>query len=123
MRNAPERVVLGVASLLLSALVAFLIVQWVATDDSPADPRPRVTAVEQVDDLWRVDVEVVNRGGRTAEQVEVVATLTLPGEEPVEGVQTIDFLAENARHELSFPFPEDPGSGELEVRVTAFGVP
>lgn len=118
-----ERVVLIVASGLLLAVVGLITFEWLAGDDSPPDPRARVVVTAQRGELWHVEVEVVNEGGEAAERTEVSATLTLPGEQPIEATQTIDFLASAASHTLRFVFPEDPAVGELEVRVTGFTVP
>lgn len=118
-----ERIVLTTAAALLLAVVGFVAFEWLAGDDSPPDPRAEVVVTAQRGQLWHVEVEVLNQGGETAESTEVTATLTLPGEEPIEGTQTIDFLASAASHTLRFVFPEDPAAGELEVRVTSFSVP
>ncbi len=115
---------LGVAVALLVAVVGYVVVEWAVGEDGPADPQVEVVTTEQVGEgTWHVEAEVTNGGGQTAEQVEVTASLTIGDEAPLEGTQTIDFLAAGADRSLRFVFPEDPDSGELEVLVTGYSIP
>jgi len=114
----------AVASVIVLALVGLLMVRWV---DGPLDP----PAFEVLTDGGaRTDrgqhfvvAKVENTGDETAENVEVVAELTLDGELVEEGQQMIDFLSGGEVEEITFVFVEDPRRGHVDVRVVSYGVP
>jgi uncharacterized protein (TIGR02588 family) len=69
---------------------------------------------------YYLPVAVTNRGGRTAEEVLIMAEL-VTGEGPPETAEfVIDFLAGGETGEGTVVFPADPSAGELTVRVVSF---
>lgn len=105
-------------------LIGLLVVEWV---NGPLDP-PSFEVL--TDGGARTDrgqhfvaAKVENTGDETAENVEVLAELTLDGELVEEGQQTIDFLSGGEVEEVTFVFVEDPRKGHVEVRVVSYGVP
>lgn len=82
-----------------------------------------VAGVRPEGDEHHVRVRVRNDGRRTVENAQVTATLTLPGQEPAEGEQQVQFLAGGAEEEVVFVFPDDPTEGELELRVASYTLP
>lgn len=117
-RTRAEWVTFGVAVAVLSG-VAGLVVAEVPGGDGAAAPVARVRSVTEREGSFFVAVDVENRGGRTAESVQVVASLSVGGDEE-ESDQTIDFLAGGEIEEVEFAFDEDPAEGELTVRVGGY---
>lgn len=120
-RSAAEWATFAIASAMLLAVVGFIVIQIPKTAP-PAAPAATVSKVTERDGRFFVAVEVENRGGRTAENVQVLATLTI-GEDETEGDQVVDFLAGGEVEEVEFVFDDDPASGELAVSVTGYLVP
>lgn len=123
-RSAAEWAAFGVALAILFFVVGAITSLWARGDD-----RPPHVVVEQEGDIRKVGAQfyvpvvVTNRGGRTAENVQILAELTRDGEVVEDGEQAIDFLAGGETEELEFVFTEDPGSGQFTVRAGSFAVP
>lgn len=121
-RSAAEWVTFGVSVLVLAVLVALIAVE-AGEPDRPALPTVVKTGpVERHGERWLVPVEVQNRGGATAERVQVVAELTV-GADTIEADQEVEFLARDERAEVAFVFDRDPATGQLDVKVTGYAVP
>jgi uncharacterized protein (TIGR02588 family) len=123
-RSPAEWVAFAVASAVLLFVVGAIVSMWVDGDDRP----PHVVVeqegeIRQVGSTFYVPVTVINRGGRTAENVQVLAELSRDGEVIEDGEQAIDFLAGGETEELEFVFTEDPGSGQFTVRAGSFTRP
>ncbi len=121
-RSAAEWVTFVVSCLILSGVVALIASQIGATDAPAAPTAELVGEPRQVDDGYEIDVELHNDGGATATDVQVVAELTIDGE-VTDAEQLVDFLAADEAEPLVFRFPEDPGDGDLEVRVASYATP
>lgn len=111
----------GVAAAILVAVVAAILLQLQGPTAPPA-PTVEVGAAQERDGRFFVPVVVVNRGDETAQNVQVLATLTLDDGE-VESDQVIDFLAGGEEEELELVFDEDPAEGELEVVIGGYSLP
>lgn len=120
-RSVAEWVTFAVASAMLLVVVGYIAAQ-IPTTAAPAAPAATVSKIGERDGRFFVTVEVENRGGRTAENVQVVATLVI-GEDETEGDQVVDFLAGSEMEEVEFVFDDDPATGELTVSVTGYLVP
>lgn len=120
-RSAAEWVTFGISMALLLA-VALVIAAEIPRSNGAATPVAVVRGVSEREGRFFVRVEVVNRGDRTAENVQVAGSLVVDGEES-DGDQTVDFLSGGETEELEFVFDEDPAEGELTVRVTGFLLP
>ena len=121
-RTPAEWLTFLVSSAILLFVMA-LVAQQIRTEDKPPLPVARIaTFGEERGESYVVVVEVENRGDATAENIQVVATLETDAG-TTEGDQTVDFLAGGERHEVEFLFDEHPASGELDVRVTSYGIP
>lgn len=124
--TAPVRAPMEWVTFAVAAAVIVAVVVLIATEipASRQPPRPVAEpgAVVERGSSFVVPVVVVNRGERTAEEVQVEATLTIDGEEQ-RGDQVIDFLSGGEEEELQFVFADDPDDGSLDVRVTGYGVP
>jgi uncharacterized protein (TIGR02588 family) len=116
-----EWVTFGVAVAVILAVVGLIAIEIPQSERPPAPVAEAGIPVER-DERFVVPVVVENRGESTAENVQVLATLTIDGEDH-EGDQVIDFLSGGEREDLEFVFDDDPGEGELEVRVTGYARP
>ncbi len=120
-RSRAEWVAFALAAAVLTVFVGLIVAQIPSDHVGPA-PVASVKEVTERDGRYYVAVDVENRGVRTAEQVQVVATLTTD-EGDIEGDQTVDFLAGGETEEMEFVFDEHPADGELTVRVSGFLLP
>jgi uncharacterized protein (TIGR02588 family) len=108
------------ASIVLAVLG--LIAAQVPGGRDPAAPRVVVGRSVERDGRWFVPVTLENHGDETAENVQVIATLTVD-EEETEADQVVGFLAGGEREDVEFVFEDDPAEGELEVVVGGYAVP
>jgi uncharacterized protein (TIGR02588 family) len=121
-RRGPAEWVTLAVSLLVVAVVVGLIVREIPGSKRPPAPVAVAGRVEERGDRFVVPVEVENRGQRTAENVQVQATVTIDGED-VTADQTVDFLAGGETESMEFVFTDDPADGDLTVEVTGYLVP
>lgn len=123
-RTVAEWWAFGIALAIVAAIVAVVLVTWVAAPSGPPDVRARQSGpVERSGDAYRVPFEVRNEGGEAAAAVQVVAELTVDGRVEGEGEQSIAFLSGGERESGAFLFPADPATGELEISVASFAHP
>ena len=121
-RTPAEWFTFAVSATVLLGVMALVALQ-IPTEDKPPLPVARITSFgEERGESYVVVVEVENRGDLTAENIQVSVSLETD-EGTVEGDQTIDFLAGEEKHEIEFLFDDNPSSGELDVRVTGYGIP
>lgn len=121
-RTPAEWLTFAISAAVLLVVMGLVALQ-IPTEDKPPLPVARITSFgEERGNFFVVVVEVENRGDMTAENIQV--SVSLETEEGThEGDHTIDFLAGEEKHEVEFLFDEDPSSGELEARVTGYGIP
>lgn len=121
-RTAPEWVTFAVSCVVLLVVAATLAIRIV----EPREPAAPVATVagpaRMIGEAFFVDVVVRNEGDETAANVQVGAELRVDGS-TTEADQVIDFLAGDEAHQLVFVFSDDPGTGDLEVRVGGFSEP
>ena len=120
-RTSAEWVTFALAVAVIGVIVG-LVAREIPGSKTPPSPSVEVDVAEERDGRFVVPVRVRNVGERTAEAVQVEATLTIDGEEQ-EADQMVDFLAGDEEEELEFVFDDDPDDGDLEVRVTGYTVP
>ena len=123
-RSRAEWVSLAIASAILLGVIGIVIFLW-TSDDQRQPPVLEVHSpmTRQQNGQFYVDFEVVNLGGRTAEFVQVVATLSIGGQEVESGEQTLDFLSSQEQVTGSFVFSHNPQKGDLRIRVASYQDP
>lgn len=121
-RRSPAEWITFALALVVLGVVAGLVVAEIPQSSAPASPVAEVRAVERRGDRHVVIVEVGNEGERTAQDVQIEASLAVDGDES-SGDQVVDFLSGGEEEELEFVFDDDPSAGELVVRVTGYSVP
>lgn len=122
-RSAAEWITFGVALLLLSVVVGLIVAQIPGEHTPPAPTVTRAGAIREAKGSFFVPVEVENTGDATAQNVQVLATLTTADGQEIAADQVVDFLAGGEVEQLEFVFEEDPSEGELELSVSGYGVP
>ncbi len=120
-RSGAEWAAFIIAATILLVVVGLIVAQ-IPDRHVPPAPVATVGEITEREGQFFVAVEVENLGVRTAEQVQVVATLTTDDGD-VEGDQSVDFLSGGEVEELEFVFEDDPADGELTVRVSGYLVP
>lgn len=120
-RTAAESVTFAISCAILLVVMGLIAIQ-IPDGGDPPHPVADTGEVREVGEQYFVPVTVRNLGDLTAENVQVVAELTVDGETS-EADQTVGFLAGEATQELEFVFDEDPADGELVVRVAGYRTP
>jgi uncharacterized protein (TIGR02588 family) len=121
-RTVAEWVSFGAAVSVLLVVVAMILVQMTESQDPPSPIAFRHGAIRELEGRYFVPVTVVNKGDKTAADVQVLAELTIDGE-TTEGDQTLEFLAGDEEEDLTFAFDDDPAEGELVISVRGFATP
>lgn len=124
-RSLPEKVSFGVALTILLSIVGLVIYLWAQKESNqpPEISLERPEDIREANGQYYVPFELTNTGGGTAEAVRVLAELRINGEVAESGEQEFDFLSGNESEEGAFVFSQDPGSGELMLRVTGYKLP
>ena len=111
----------AVAAALVLTVIGLILAQM-SGPETPPSPSVAVGEAVERSGQFVVPVSVTNGGDATAENVQVIATLTLDDGE-VTADQVVDFLAGGEEEQLEFVFEEDPDEGELDVSVGGYTLP
>ena len=122
-KNWLEWAVFGVSAALVAGALGFLVYDAVSLERTPPDLEVRLGAPDRRGELFVVPVEVVNRGGQTAEGVQVEVTLEAGGAEPERGEFAVAFVPRRATREGWVAFRTDPRAGRLTPRVLGYEKP
>ncbi|KOP23796.1 hypothetical protein AMR41_25035 [Hapalosiphon sp. MRB220] len=123
-RSAAEWVTLSISLLILAVIVSLVAYIWINEKDQPP-----LLSVSNKQKIWEADgqfyvpFEIVNKGGETAESVQLIAELEIQGKVTQTGEQQIDFLSRGEKEEGAFVFTQDPRKGQLTVRVGSYKSP
>jgi uncharacterized protein (TIGR02588 family) len=122
-KSLPEKVSFGLSLSIVGIIIALICYTWITGDTNPPILAVTTTQTRLVDKQYYVPFTVTNWGGETAESVEVVADLSLPGGKTETGMQQIDFLSRQEKRSGEFIFNHNPQQGELTVRVASYRSP
>jgi len=122
-RSTAEWVSFVISLLLVAAVVGMIAVQIPGEHGPPVPTVAQSGPVRAEGGSFFVPVEVANDGDATAQNVQVLATLTQSDGTETIADQVVDFLASGETEKLEFVFDTDPREGELEVTVNGYGVP
>lgn len=125
-RSLAEWTTFTLASMILLAVVGGVVWDWIRGGNQESVP-PVLTVqisgeVRYVQGSYYVPVTVSNLGGTTVESVQVSAVLQGSQVEET-GEQEIDFLSAGEKEEGAFVFTQDPGQGNLSLRITSYKLP
>ncbi len=123
-RTGAEWTSFAVACTIIAALVGLLV--WDLVANIPVEPaafRVDTGTPRTEDGAHYVDVTVENTGDETAENVQVIAELSMGRTVVAESDQTLDLISGGGSRDLTFVFETDPSAGDLVVRVAGHEVP
>ncbi|MDZ7959133.1 MAG: TIGR02588 family protein [Aulosira sp. DedQUE10] len=123
-RSFAEWITFTAASFILTVIVGLVGYTWLNDKNQP----PVVSVINkqrirQIDGQFYVPFEVVNKGGDTAESVQIMAELEINGKVSETGEQQIDFLSGGETEEGAFVFSQNPNQGKLTIRVASYKLP
>ena len=104
-RSFAERISFGISLFIVAILVSLVCYTWITGDNNP--PILTITTqsnIRQADRQYYVPFTVTNDGGSTAESVEIIAELFLPGQIAESGRQQINFLSRQEEQSGEFIF-------------------
>jgi uncharacterized protein (TIGR02588 family) len=123
-RSFAEWVTFGISLIVLSGIVGLVLYSWLKVDKRPAILIVERSAdVRQVEKNFYVPFTLTNKGGETADAVQIIAELSVNGEVKQTGEQRFDFLAGGETEEGVFIFSYPPEDGELTLRVASYQKP
>jgi uncharacterized protein (TIGR02588 family) len=122
-RSLAEKVSFGISLSIVGIIIALILYTWITGDTNPPVLAVTTTQTRQVAQQYYVPFTVTNWGGETAEAVEIVGELSLPGGKTETGMQEIDFLSRQEKRSGEFIFSQNPQQGELTVRVASYRLP
>jgi uncharacterized protein (TIGR02588 family) len=121
-RSAAEWTTLAISISLIVALVALVTYVSISGGSEPpiVEARPLLEEIRPEGESYVLPVAVVNRGGRTAQEVLIQAELAGSDGSSPQTELTIDFLAGGETREGTVVFATDPAVGELAIDVASF---
>jgi uncharacterized protein (TIGR02588 family) len=123
-RSLAEWVTLGFASLIVGTIASLVVYAWATQrDEPPILEINRPETIRITNGQFYVPFEVVNKGGKTAEAIQAIAELRINGRLEESSDLQIDFLSSDETEEGAFIFTQDPGKGELTLRVGSYKIP
>ncbi len=122
-KNALEWSVFGVALLLVTATVGYLLRETLATGNRHARIEVRLGDARPNGPGFIVSVTARNHGDRVAEDVQVAVTLEPASGPSEEATLAIPYLARHSAEQGWVGFRSDPRRGTLRVSGVAFRSP
>ncbi|BAY30629.1 hypothetical protein NIES2107_24740 [Nostoc carneum NIES-2107] len=123
-RSLAEWITFTAASFILTVIIGMVGFTWLNDKNQP----PIVSIINkqrtrEINGQFYVPFEVINKGGDTAESVQIMAELEINGKVTETGEQQIDFLSGGETEEGAFVFSQDPNKGKLTIRVASYKLP
>ncbi len=122
-RNWLEWVTLTISSVVVVSTFAYLIWLAVATDHREASLSVHIGQVTQSEDLFEVALIVRNEGDKTAENVQVVATLKDSGGNEEKAEVMIHYVPYHTERKATAVFRTDPRGQQLTAVARAYARP
>lgn len=122
-KNRLEWIVFTISLVVVGGTLGFLIWDAAQWKDSPPDLVVELGAPEPKGQGWAVPVTVENRGGETAEGVNIEVILALPGGREEEAGFEAAFVPRGSQREGWVHFLNPPQAGRLRSRVTGYEQP
>jgi uncharacterized protein (TIGR02588 family) len=122
--SAAELVTFAAASFILAAIVGLVGYVWLhESDKPPVISVSKEQTIREVDGKYYVFFEIINKGGQTAQSVQIIAQLKTTEKVEETGDLQIDFLSSGEKEEGAFVFNQDPRQGQLTIRVSSYQLP
>lgn len=114
----------AIGFVLTTSLTVFIGLQVLRESDAPV---PVITVetreVHRTAAGFVAEFEVRNRSAHTAANVEVEASLSIPGSEPTVNTVSVGYVPGHSLQRGGVLLPADPRSGKFELRVLGFTEP
>ena len=120
-KNTLEWTVFGVSALLIAAIIGGLLYGEVSRPDGPPDLRVRTGPIRQTSFGFAVPVDVENRGGKAAANVEVEVAAG-EGQDAPTGTLTLTFVPASAVRTGEVVFTTRPGATPT-ARIIGYALP
>jgi uncharacterized protein (TIGR02588 family) len=120
-----EQIVSIIGALLVGGIILYLVMNALTGNHTPPNIYIEQRAMLPVENGYLIEVMVVNKGGETAANLEIEATLLEgDGETVVETSEvTIDYVAAESHNPIGLFFTHDPRQYTLELRAVGYEVP
>ena len=124
-RLPPIAIIAGALGFILTAGLAVFIGMQALRESKVSVPVITVEGgeVHRTAAGYVAEFEVRNRSAHTAANVEVEASLAVPGSEPAVNTVSVGYVPGHSFQRGGVLLPADPRSGELELRVLGFTEP
>ncbi|WP_432484515.1 hypothetical protein [Kineococcus esterisolvens] len=120
--NRLEAVLGALGGALVLALLAHLGHEALTRSSAPR-LEARVREVSRGPAGFAVQVDLLNGGGRTAQDVQVTGEVTSGGQVVSEATATVPYVPAESRRRVVLVFATDPAGGRLQVRADGYTVP
>ena len=119
-RDLAEWVSLGIASLLVLAVIGLVVTLWITETDSPAEFTLEAGEVREADSLYYLHVTLTNEGDQTAAQVQVEGTVGR-GASQDSPATAADFVPAQSEADVTLVFTQHPS--DVDLRVVSYQQP
>jgi uncharacterized protein (TIGR02588 family) len=121
--NALEWAVAGISSLIVVAMIGFLVLEALDAAESRPLPVAEVADIAPIQGGYRVEINAMNNGGTTAASVRFRATLERGGQTVETAEVTFDFLPAQSSREGAVIFANDPDLHDLVIQAESYTAP
>lgn len=111
------------SSVIVLAMIGFLLFQAVTTSDAHPDPVASVARITPVSAGFRLTFRAQNNGQATAAAVTFRATLRRDGQVVDQAEVTFDYLPAQANQQGVFIFDQNPRLFDVAVRAVSYTLP
>ncbi len=117
--------VAGVTGLLLTFALIGLVARelFVQSGADPIYVAVKATGTHAAGPGYEVEFEARNLSAETASNVQIGATLQIPGAEPIESQVSLDYVPGNSTRSGGIFLPVDPALGKLDLRAHGYAKP
>ncbi|OHV82269.1 TIGR02588 family protein [Rhizobium sp. LCM 4573] len=110
---------------IVSALIVFLMIAWIAKeawmeDGAPPEFSIEVTGRGAAADGYRVEFDIANRATTTAAAVVVRGEIVDGGEVAEDAEVTFDYVPAESKSSGALLFSQDPGAREVRIRTIGY---
>lgn len=118
-----EWAVAAVSSVIVAAMIGFLLFEAVTTSHAHPDPVASVEQVTPASDGFRLTFNARNMGQATAASVTFRATLRQDGQVVEQAEVTFDYLPARASQQGAFIFAQNPRLFDVALRAVSYTLP
>ncbi len=121
-KNWLERIITGIASIIVALTLAFLIYQMIYDEQTPPDIVVNLGEISEKDQGYAVRVTVKNNGSQTAENV-TVEIVSQESDTPEKGQLTFQYLPGASSVKGWVSFSKQPRKEALQIKILGYATP